>query len=314
MARPQKAGIDYFPLDVDFFEDDKIALLMGEHGAMGAMVYLRLLCLIYKDNGYFYRWTDSTSALTAKRIGVGCTKDKVELIVRSCVRWSLFDNTLFDMSGVLTSVGIQRRYLSAIRERARKAAAKGRQITVDAQLWLLDEIETSEGLVQAVPAGIVPRINPCSSAEKPQLFHGEIHKEKKRKGEERKAEERESTQRCGMPASPDAAWAARTLRYGNLGIVRMREEEYKALVNRYGKAAVDAKIGHMESWMREKGRTPKDCAAMLNDWLNSDTAAQPAPAFSGKKTGAHCFTQRTYTDEELDALFCSDPEHLNDWK
>ena len=44
-----------------------------------------------------------------------------------------------------------------------------------------------------------------------------------------------------------------------------------------------------------------------------DTAAQPAPAFSGKKTGAHCFTQRTYTDEELDAMFCSDPEHLNDW-
>lgn len=311
MARPQKAGIDYFPLDVDFFEDDKIALLMGEHGAMGAMVYLRLLCLIYKDNGYFYRWTDSTSALTAKRIGVGCTKDKVELIVRSCVRWSLFDNTLFDMSGVLTSVGIQRRYLSAIRERARKAAAKGRQITVDAQLWLLDEIETSEGLVQAVPTGIVPRINPCSSQEKPALFHGEIHKEKKSKKEESKPKERESTRRCGTTAPPDAP-GARSLCYGRNGDVRMREEEYRALVNRYGKAVVDAKIEHMESWMRESNRSPRDCAAMLNDWLSKDVAAQSAPAYSGKKTGAHCFTQRTYTDEELDALFCSDPERLND--
>ena len=35
MARPQKAGIDYFPMDVDMDQDDKILLIEAEHGVEG---------------------------------------------------------------------------------------------------------------------------------------------------------------------------------------------------------------------------------------------------------------------------------------
>ena len=31
MARPQKNGLDYFPLDVDMDQDDKIALIEAQH-------------------------------------------------------------------------------------------------------------------------------------------------------------------------------------------------------------------------------------------------------------------------------------------
>ena len=35
MARPIKDGVDYFPLDTDFFQDDKVRLIKGEFGAKG---------------------------------------------------------------------------------------------------------------------------------------------------------------------------------------------------------------------------------------------------------------------------------------
>ena len=33
MARPFKAGADYFPMDTDFFQDRKIKLVRGNFGA-----------------------------------------------------------------------------------------------------------------------------------------------------------------------------------------------------------------------------------------------------------------------------------------
>ena len=77
MARPQRMGLDYFPLDVDFFEDDRIALIDYEHGAVGVMVYLRLLCVIYRTSGYYCRFDETMAALTARRIGNGCKAEDV---------------------------------------------------------------------------------------------------------------------------------------------------------------------------------------------------------------------------------------------
>ena len=57
MARPTKKGLDYFPFDVDFFEDEKIAAISGEFGLKGEIVAVKLLCAIYR-NGYFILWSD----------------------------------------------------------------------------------------------------------------------------------------------------------------------------------------------------------------------------------------------------------------
>ena len=51
MARPNKKGLDYFPVDVDMFEGDDVALITSEFGAKADSVLIRLLCRIYK-NGY----------------------------------------------------------------------------------------------------------------------------------------------------------------------------------------------------------------------------------------------------------------------
>jgi len=55
MGRSNKKGLDYFPMNVDFFEDDKLQLIEAEFGLKGSVVAIRLLCKIYKE-GYFYQW------------------------------------------------------------------------------------------------------------------------------------------------------------------------------------------------------------------------------------------------------------------
>ena len=53
MARPRKEGMDYFSFDVDFFTGSKkIKILKARYGADGIVIYLYLLCEIYK-NGYY---------------------------------------------------------------------------------------------------------------------------------------------------------------------------------------------------------------------------------------------------------------------
>lgn len=57
LARPQKEGLEYFPLDVDMDQDDKVALIEAQHGLVGFGVVIKLLMKIYK-HGYFYEWTE----------------------------------------------------------------------------------------------------------------------------------------------------------------------------------------------------------------------------------------------------------------
>ena len=115
MARPTKKGLDYFPFDVDFFEDEKIAAISGEFGLKGEIVAVKLLCAIYR-NGYFILWSDMLR-LKILRDLPGVSPDLLDKIVDRLVRWEFFDKTLFDSVGVLTSRGIQKRYLSVAKRR-----------------------------------------------------------------------------------------------------------------------------------------------------------------------------------------------------
>lgn len=58
MARPKKSGLSYFPLDTDFFDNDsRIKILKARYRADGIMIYVYLLCEIYK-NGYYIQVDD----------------------------------------------------------------------------------------------------------------------------------------------------------------------------------------------------------------------------------------------------------------
>jgi len=126
MARPQKQGLDYFPLDVDMDQDDKIQLIEAEHGLVGFAIVIKLLMKIYKE-GYFYHWTEKEQLIFSKRVNADI--NQVNAVINSCIKWGLFDKNLFEKHNILTSKGIQRRYLEAISRR--------KKVTIIKEFYLL---------------------------------------------------------------------------------------------------------------------------------------------------------------------------------
>ena len=47
MGRKPKTGLDYFPKDVDYYDDFNIMDLMNEYGPLGQTIYDVVLCMIY---------------------------------------------------------------------------------------------------------------------------------------------------------------------------------------------------------------------------------------------------------------------------
>ncbi len=114
LARPQKVGVEYFPLDVDIDQDDKVAMVEALHGVEGFGVAIKLMMKIYKE-GYYYEWTEREQILFSRRVNVDI--NRVNVIINDCIKWGLFDENLYNEHQILTSKGIQSRYLEIVKRR-----------------------------------------------------------------------------------------------------------------------------------------------------------------------------------------------------
>ena len=125
MARPLKDGVDYFPKDTDFYGDDKVRLLRAEFQSKGMYLLDYLLCDLYGKNGYFIKWGKDKCYLVSDGAGCGCAPNFVEEFVNRCVACSFFDERVYNVFGVLTSSGIQRRYIRLLDVNDKKDVPKG---------------------------------------------------------------------------------------------------------------------------------------------------------------------------------------------
>lgn len=132
MARPRKEGLDYFPTDVDIFEDLEVEY--AKFGADGFTIYMYLLTRVYK-RGYYLEVDEDFLLVMAARLRM--SEQKVMQVLNYLLKRSLFDNTLFQSVKVLTSAGIQERFQLAVKSRALK-----NPIQVREDLWLLKKEET----------------------------------------------------------------------------------------------------------------------------------------------------------------------------
>lgn len=114
MARPTKKGLDYFPLDVDFFEDEKMLAISGEFSVKGEMVALRLLCEIYR-NGYFVEYSELLKNKLARLSGLSV--GLIDEVTNKLVKYNFFNEGVFREHNVLTSQGIQKRFEEASKRR-----------------------------------------------------------------------------------------------------------------------------------------------------------------------------------------------------
>lgn len=149
MARPVKEGLEYFPLDCDIDQDDKVALIEAQHGVKGFGVVIKLLMKIYK-NGYFYEWTEKEQLLFSKRVNVDI--NEVNVIINDLIKWNFFNEELFRSKEILTSNGIQKRYLAAVGRRQKVKILKeyllldDETINVYKNLVIVDINPSSEGV------------------------------------------------------------------------------------------------------------------------------------------------------------------------
>ena len=107
MARTFKKGLDYFPLDIDIFNDLKIRKLIKYQGGKAITVYALLLCNIYKS-GYYMKWDKELPFICSELTGF--EEAYISEVIKTCLTLGLFSKELFDAEKVLTSKGIQERY------------------------------------------------------------------------------------------------------------------------------------------------------------------------------------------------------------
>lgn len=112
MARPNRQGADYFPLDVHL--DDKFKFVEIKCGLEGFAILIKILQKIY-SYGYWYKWSDDEALLFSGEVRADL--DKVQEVVTESLNREIFDKKLFDQYNILTSKGIQKRYKEIVRRR-----------------------------------------------------------------------------------------------------------------------------------------------------------------------------------------------------
>ena len=83
MGRQRKQGLDYFTLDVDFFESVKIRRIIKDCGNQSIPMLIALLCNIYREEGYYIGYTNDLTFLIAEQFGV--SENAVKETVRKAV-------------------------------------------------------------------------------------------------------------------------------------------------------------------------------------------------------------------------------------
>ena len=111
MARPIKEGLDYFPLNVVL--NSKFEIIEARFGIKGFAVIVKLFQHIYGTKGYYCEWDEDVLFVFAKRIGVGA--NSVSEILDTAMKKGIFDEEMYKKYSILTSEGIQQRYVEAKR-------------------------------------------------------------------------------------------------------------------------------------------------------------------------------------------------------
>lgn len=122
----QLMGVDYFPLETDIKDDDKIFALKyrfaldedGNYDNAAAFAaygrFVELLASIYHE-GFAIELTQQKCLRLSQQLGMSLAEFKK--FASACVEVGLFDSSMYEQHNVLTSRGIQNRYFHAVKRR-----------------------------------------------------------------------------------------------------------------------------------------------------------------------------------------------------
>jgi hypothetical protein len=263
MARPLKEGLDYFPLDVDIDQDDKVVMVEAQYPEHGFNVIIRLFMRIY-SNGYYSKWTKREQIIFSKRINVN--NNYVSDVVDACIEEGLFNKDMYEKYEILTSQGIQERYLEAVKRR--------KQTIFHQNYFLIDDVETIIGsnkidvfLVDDDGNKINVNINPNSKGIND-------NKSTQRKGNRKEIKTEDNIVSEDKP---------KKLTF--LEFVKLTQEEFEKLKETLGsEEVVNDFIFRLNSYIGSKGKKYKSHYHTILSWYRKDnksTQSNKIPDESG---------------------------------
>lgn len=275
MGRPAKKGLDYFPRDVDFWDDFKIMDLLNTYGPLGTAVYDVILTTVYRNGYYLEVPLEKMAAQVIRVIGNRWITDKnfVLEIIRYCGEIGLFNNDLLPQS-VITSVGIQRRYAEVT---ARNKADKSKY-------WLLEEPAPAVDTV--IPSEEISASETEVNASAIPQSKGKKRKENKKKEEERKV--------CYPPIPCKD------------GSYLLSEKEYDELTHTYPDMQIDLSLQKLTDYLTanpDKQRNRQYMTGYMRMWLCNDNESGK---YRKKKTSS--LYAPTYDLEEFEHSSVVDEE------
>jgi hypothetical protein len=176
MANRTKSGLDYFPMDVNFFSDIKCRKLLKKYGSGGITLYIYLICRIYED-GYYLEIDDDLIFFTSESLKLD--EFFVKEMLNFMFKIGFFDEFLAQKNNILTSKGIQNRY-SEIAKIARRKKVIEKYSLINVQ-ECTNNVQESNINVQESTINVQDCTNNAHFC----------NKEKKRKEKERKVKEKE---------------------------------------------------------------------------------------------------------------------------
>lgn len=230
MARPPKKGLDYFPLDCH--SDTKTKLVEANFGLLGFAITVRLWQQIYADEGYYMVWDEDTGLLFSKdnNIEPKLTSD----VVDECIKRGIFDQEKFQKYSILTSKGIQERYLTMTEKRT--------------GIKILDEYA-----VLSAPCELVSAEKTGVSSPKTKVSDGRKYtKESKRK--EIKEKETKTNESIVTKHT-----------FGEYRHVRLTEDQYQKLIDDYPNYR--ELITYLDEYIEMKGYKAKNHYLAIKKWV-----------------------------------------------
>ena len=288
MARPLKTGLDYFPLDVNI--DDNIELIEAEHGIEGFAILIKLWQKIYA-NGYYIEWNEDMSLLFSRKINASV--NMINDVINSCFKRNLFNKKMYFEHGILTSKGIQKRFITACSSSRRK------NITFE-KAYVLVETPYFELITEFTEL----------THEETELNHDESTQSKVKESKVKESKEPTAPAEDDEEIPPpkivkidelfEKFWETYPKKVGrkaaHKAFVKLKpnEELLKTMIS-----AIDRAMG-MEQWQKDNGQFIPNPTTWINQERWKDEIVVVVPISKNNRYTAT--RDKKYTEEELEAL------------
>jgi len=243
-----KSGLDYFPLDCHM--DDSVRLIEAELGLSGFALIIKLWQEIYKGEGYFKKFDKDVQLLFSREVNVSF--EELTNFLEIALSRGIFNKELFEKYEILTSKGIQERFLKCTRKRKAKELIEEYSLIFDK--------------------------NGAESEENSADFKQSKVKESKVK--ESKVKESKDT---SAPEDTQNIFAS-LVPYGEYKNVYLTDAQKEALLNELGKDDLEEYIRRLDEYIEETGKEYKDVYLTIRRWYREDGEKRArAPSSKGRK-------------------------------